>query len=297
MVFVVADANRGWILEAICTELAERSPAPSQVHYGLRPLPKAGAYFFSHYSLHLRCLGDRALQRADAYVLFTHPSFRPGELEPAVAAMSQCRAVISLCSVHAQFLVDAGLPAERVEVAIPGVDPDRFPPHRRGEGAVGLCSAYYPRKAPETVLELVRALPDRPFRLLGRGWREAPLFADLDALPNFTYLEDAYENYPAFYDGIDIFVSTSTLEGGPTPLIEAMMANCVPVASRTGYAPDVIDDGRNGFLVDVGAPGAVYAERVEAAFAVAPDVDIRATVDHLTWDAFAAKVLAITGQA
>ena len=32
-----------------------------------------------------------------------------------------------------------------------------------------------------------------------------------------------------------------------------MMSNCVPVASKTGFCPDIINHGQNGFLFDINA--------------------------------------------
>ena len=54
--------------------------------------------------------------------------------------------------------------------------------------------------------------------------------------------------YPDLYSKMDVFVSPSILEGGPVPILESMMSNCVPVASKTGFCPDIINHGQNGFL-------------------------------------------------
>lgn len=50
----------------------------------------------------------------------------------------------------------------------------------------------------------------------------------------------------------DIFLMPSKFEGLPLSLLEAMAAGCVPVVSNRGAIPSVIDDGRNGFLVEPG---------------------------------------------
>jgi glycosyltransferase involved in cell wall biosynthesis len=49
-------------------------------------------------------------------------------------------------------------------------------------------------------------------------------------------------------------------------LIEALAAGCVVVASRTPPVEEVIEDGRNGLLVDFFSPGAI-AERVAGVLA------------------------------
>jgi glycosyltransferase involved in cell wall biosynthesis len=50
----------------------------------------------------------------------------------------------------------------------------------------------------------------------------------------------------------DIFLMPSKFEGLPLSLLEAMAAGCVPAVSDRGAIPSVIDDGRNGFLVEPG---------------------------------------------
>lgn len=50
----------------------------------------------------------------------------------------------------------------------------------------------------------------------------------------------------------DAFLMPSRFEGLPLSLLEAMAAGCVPVVSDRGAISSVIDDGRNGFLIEPG---------------------------------------------
>jgi glycosyltransferase involved in cell wall biosynthesis len=50
----------------------------------------------------------------------------------------------------------------------------------------------------------------------------------------------------------DIFFLPSRDEGLPLALLEAMAAGCVPVMSESGAVADVVDEGRNGFLIEAG---------------------------------------------
>ena len=50
----------------------------------------------------------------------------------------------------------------------------------------------------------------------------------------------------------DIFLMPSRFEGLPLSLLEAMAAGCVPIVSNRGSIPTVVEDGRNGFLVEPG---------------------------------------------
>ena len=290
VVFVVAEQNRGEILEGICQRVAAITPGRTGFHYGDSPLPPARTYFFSHWGLYFRARNDPYLRSATSIVFFTHPHDDPRTAQDVAKALRSCTKVIAMSSPMARHLIENGVPIEKVVVVIGGADPAEFHPHVRGSGAVGFHSKFQERKAPHTVLEVVRAMPHRRFRLTGRKWRDAPVYDELVSLPNFEYAEDERAT-PTFYDSIDVFVSPSRLEGGPVPLIEAMMSNVVPVATRTGVAPDVIEHGVNGFLCDVGAPASEFAKCIDAAYAL--ETDVRATAEHLTWDAFARGVVAL----
>jgi glycosyltransferase involved in cell wall biosynthesis len=60
-----------------------------------------------------------------------------------------------------------------------------------------------------------------------------------------------------FYSAIDALVLPSVNEGTPVSVIEALAARRPVVATRVGGTPDVIRDGVDGYLVDVGDTNAL----------------------------------------
>ncbi len=66
-------------------------------------------------------------------------------------------------------------------------------------------------------------------------------------------LADAHKFLPAF----DIFVLPSVKEGFPFALIEAMAAKVPAIATRVGAVPEIIDNGKNGFIVEPANPTAL----------------------------------------
>lgn len=289
LVLLVSKRNRGWILEAVCNEVANYYPGRHLLHYARRWVPDSPNYFFSHYSLVPEYFERHPwLKERTTIVFYTHP--RDIGIEPSrlVSILRECTWVVSMSSIHAESLIRQGLPESRVRVIIPGADPSLFRYHSRGVGAVGFCSAFYSRKSPELMLELVRRMPHRPFVLIGRGWKKSSEFSELASLKNFTYVEAPYSEYPGHYQSMDVFVSPSQLEGGPIPLLEAMMSNVVPVATRTGFAPDVIKQGHNGFLFDFGQDVDTICALIDEAFTLSSDV--RQTVEHLTWENFSKSI-------
>ncbi len=290
-VFVVHPNAKGWILDAICREIGSRQPDSWCVAYNPPRLPPAEVYFFSHFSLYQNNLNryPEQMRAARCMIWYTHPR---SETAASVAALTsdlaQAHQVICACSSNRDLWLARGLSPDRVSVVLGGADPDLFTGHQRGGGAIGLSSSFYERKNPDCLRELVDLMPHRNFVLLGRNWEQYARFEDLKAAPNFTYITAPYRDYPTIYAGFDVLLSMSRLEGGPIPLLEAMMENVVPVASDTGFAPDLIRHGENGYLFDIDAGAAEIAELIEQAFRLRTDV--RSTVIAYDWDGFARRI-------
>ena len=292
--FIVNPKGRGWILEAICREIGSRQPSTWQMVFSMTDLPPARSYFFSHHSVFvkLREKFARQLSAANTFIWFTHPrSETPELIAKQLAEFSTATKVIFTCEMNRQLWLDRGLDPERCTVVLGGADKNLFRGHQRGSGVVGLSSSFYERKNPDLIREVVQLLPHRRFVLVGKGWENYGLFEELLIADNFTYTTASYAEYPAIYDTFDVFFSPSQLEGGPIPLVEAMMANAVPVASHTGFAPDLIKHGENGFLFDIDAPASVVAELIERAFAI--ETDVRESVLFCDWDAFSSRVVSL----
>src|SRR5262249_24180033 len=59
------------------------------------------------------------------------------------------------------------------------------------------------------------------------------------------------------YPDLDVLVVSSNNEGTPVSAIEAMAAGCPVVATRGGGLPDLIRDGKTGYLVPARDPAAL----------------------------------------
>jgi glycosyltransferase involved in cell wall biosynthesis len=68
-----------------------------------------------------------------------------------------------------------------------------------------------------------------------------------------------------FYAAMDVLLLPSANEGTPVSVIEALAAGRPVVATRVGGVPDVVRDGTDGFLVEVGDIDGLAAHLVELA--------------------------------
>ncbi|MEJ2347278.1 MAG: glycosyltransferase, partial [Gammaproteobacteria bacterium] len=241
--FVTHKKTIDWILSAKCRKLSAEMDSATEVVYtkDFRNLPHRQYYFFAHYKYFASSLRRNPhIWKSRKAVLFTHPSItRSMGFDHIAWVLNKADIVICLNRDIVKTLIKSGVDEAKIIIQHMAADPDMFQPHIRGTGKVGFCMAYYPRKNPDLLFEIVRRMPDEEFLLIGRDWHEYQKYSELMAMPNLTYYDNvSYERYPELYDQIDILVSTSYLEGGPVPLLEAMLSNMIPVVSNTGFCSD-----------------------------------------------------------
>ena len=68
------------------------------------------------------------------------------------------------------------------------------------------------------------------------------------------YIQDPRALAP-LYHAIDLYVVSSRQEGGPKAVLESMSAGIPVVTTRVGQAMDLVNHGRNGWMVDVDDAG------------------------------------------
>jgi len=291
--YVAREADKDWIFGAKARRLAKFSGLNSNTyfHNRLRDLPDSDGYFFVFHQYFYRAIrhNPKILNRKNI-VMFTHPNWTFSFSESHVIwCLNKADKVICLNSKVQRELIAAGLDAKKTSLIHIASDPDFFYKHERKTGDVGFCSAFGERKNPDLVYQLVKNMPERKFHLIGRYWENYERYDEMKNMANFTYYNNkSYDTYPNLYSKIDIFISPSVLEGGPVPVLEAMLSNCFPIASKTGFCPDVISDGKNGFLFDIDAE---YSEVIKLIkLADSKTIDVRQTALEYSWKNCSQKI-------
>jgi glycosyltransferase involved in cell wall biosynthesis len=176
-------------------------------------------------------------------------------------AARSCHVIVANSAFTKREVVELlGVPAERVRVALPGVD-ERFTPEgeRADLGRPYLLSVatLEPRKNLGALVEAYRLLgrDDLLLALVGAaGWGPQPRL-DLPGVLRLGYVED--EELARLYRGAAVFVYPSRFEGFGLPVIEAMACG-VPVVCSSHPSLDEAC-GQAALRADPDSPAALAA--------------------------------------
>jgi glycosyltransferase involved in cell wall biosynthesis len=151
------------------------------------------------------------------------------------------------------------VPGDRMRVIPNGIRPERFKEARPEGPTILFVGRLHQRKGVDVLLrampEVREHVPDARLLVAGSGEREGQLKAlkeELglgDEVEFLGFVPD--EDLPDLYARARVFTMPSLYEGFGIVMIEAMASSVPVVAFATGGAPEVIEDGSNGYLADV----------------------------------------------
>lgn len=190
-------------------------------------------------------------------------------LEPATYVDS----IMTMCLQWYNYLLKEGIRQERLSIVHYGVNTEIFHPPDESErkklrrrynipddafviGFSAKRSSDSSNRKGINILEKLIAessvkYPSVWWVIRGPGWQslvkqQSDLGARITHLPFLLDKKDVAESYRL----MDSYVVTSRIEGGPVPLFEAMSSGLSCISTKVGLAPELIQDGDNGFLVD-----------------------------------------------
>jgi glycosyltransferase involved in cell wall biosynthesis len=168
-----------------------------------------------------------------------------------------------------QTLRKIHIPASRMKVIINGLDTNIFnkdPSETNklrhsldiadGIKIIGMAGRISIEKGPRFFLEaakiLLKSIGNISFVIAGDGPLKDKMEEYAKSLGIKEHIAFAGFQYDikTFYGLIDILIMPSLSEGMPMTLMEAMAMGVPAIASRVGGIPDIIDDGKNGILVN-----------------------------------------------
>lgn len=199
-------------------------------------------------------------------------------------ALSQVARVIVTSPWTMRRLADDGVPAERIGVVMPGTDPAPLAHGSGGPGLKLLCVAtLVPRKGHAVLLDALARIRHRPWQLdcVGSLERDAvtatALRRQIERLgltKRVSLLgEVTQEVLESCYDGADLFVLASYLEGYGMAHAEALARGLPIVATSAGAIPQTVPAGAALFV-----PPGDRGELARALAEVMDDAAVRETL-------------------
>jgi glycosyltransferase involved in cell wall biosynthesis len=200
---------------------------------------------------------ERLLARVSTTLIAVSPEVRDDLVRLGVAPASKFAVIRLGIELDERVGADSSVRAETRRVL--GIAPDAFL-----VGWVGRMTGV--KRTPDVVRALQRLVAegvDAYLCLVGDGPDRDELERlahELGVIKRCLFL--GYQDEVArFYEAIDALILPSVNEGTPVSVIEALAARRPAVATRVGGVSDVVDEGMDGFLVDVGDVDAL-AERL-----------------------------------
>lgn len=149
---------------------------------------------------------------------------------------------------------DAARVASRARLGLPG---SAFVVGSFQKDGVGLGDGLEPKlvKGPDVLVEVLARLhssvPELVVLLTGlaRGYVRTEL--ERREVPCRHTLLAGRDELAHAYHAVDAYVVASRQEGGPKAVLESMATGVALVTTRVGQAPELVQDGVNGFLADV----------------------------------------------
>jgi len=209
----------------------------------------------SHYKKHLANLALNL--PSHTYITYqTHITHAPPDL---VKAYYHFDLILCMNSAQVSYLSLLGVPSRSLVLAPLALGPtetaalDNPTPSTTREYDAIICSKYSPtpsyknRKSYSLTQEVVQRLLDLNYKILivGPNWDTTEFAKNLTLTHKdlFTVISNPTRKQQiTYFKNSHVYISLSTLEGGPLPLVDAYIANCAIVTFPTGFIFDLFDD-------------------------------------------------------
>lgn len=183
-----------------------------------------------------------------------------------------CDAVIAVSNYVKSLLLQCGVPGRMIEVIYDGIEiPERLPSVEERTAArqrwgfaendfvIGNLSPFRPEKGHETAIQAASLLVSNPGKVkwlfaVSSSSAETGRRSTLALLvPANVRIIPTPEVLSEFFAAIDLYVMPSLAEGLGSSALLAMAHGLPVAASRVGGLPEVIEDGKTGWLFPPGS--------------------------------------------
>lgn len=193
-----------------------------------------------------------------------------------------CHTVIAVSDHIRKLLVSVGVPEARIEVIPDSLDwpqevpgPEVCAKARAAWGfadtdfIIGHVGAFTREKGQDLAVKALCTLrekvPQARLVLVGGGPQLPQARAEAEKAPGSIRFIEHVENLAEFFPGLNLYVMPSRAEGLGSSALLAMGYGLPVVATRVGGLPEIVEDGKTGWLVTPESPEALAQAIAEAA--------------------------------
>ncbi len=223
---------------------------------------------------------------------------RPAARRMILSAAANAQGLAAVSQSLVTEMRALGMDGTKLQLLRNGVEMDHFKPldrtaARAAYGITGKCvvsvAALVPLKSHHVTIDAVAAMPDVTLLIAGQGPEKERLQQQIDRLGIGVRVKllgaVPHGQLPTLYNAADIFVLSSTREGLPNVVLEAIACGTPVIATPVGGTVEVLDDPRAGITFAVGDVAALTFALTEY-FRVPPDrAAVRASAERFSWPA------------
>ena len=189
--------------------------------------------------------------------------------------------IITISEAIRQVLLSEGVPADKITCVPSAIDHRRYAtPCDRDwflrefglqptDRTIGMIAQFIPRKGHRLLIEaapeIIGRCPGARFLFFGKG----PLLEDVRKMCDRNRIGDKMifagfrTDLERILPCLDLVAHPARMEGLGVSLLQAAAAGVPIVASRVGGIPEIVQDGVNGYLIDVGDRRAIMRRIIE----------------------------------
>jgi len=262
-----------WVIGNFAKQIQKENPGTEASIYSKFAIKKA-VKRFGHFPNSFDVIHFLTFKPKRFFVghLPTVTTFHHKNSKTKISPLHEMDGVMTVSQQWLHYLTKQGIPENYIRLVPFGVNTNEFYPAKYEEGLkirkqlhipketfligfAGKCSSDREgRKGldcfTKSVTELRTQVEKLSILLIGPGWQNlARTFKKQEI--SCTYLPYYFDHaqIAKFYRALDVFWVTSRIEGGPVTLLEAMASGIPCISTPVGAALDLIDHGKNGFIV------------------------------------------------
>lgn len=165
---------------------------------------------------------------------------------------------VAASNYTADTLVEHGIDRKNIHVIPYGVDSSSFRAREEKPSSgqlftIAFVGSLIQRKGLSYLLEAMRLLKSQSIRLrlCGRGYRDDALLKAYSDIPVQIHWGLPREQLVSLIQGSDVVVLPSLVEGFAHVILETMACGVPVITTPHTCGPDVMEDGRHGFIVPI----------------------------------------------